>query len=265
VSGLLVPNGASFTRSQIDKLDDLSKSLGSQGLFYFKKTSDGIESPLEKYLPREKLEAINSRMGGKTGDLGILIADRWEKACNVLGSLRLELAQRLNLIPEDSSNYRFVWVLDFPLLEWSEAEKRFVAVHHPFTSPKLEDIELLETDPARVRARSYDLVLNGNEIAGGSIRIHDRELQSKVFDLLGISPEEAKKKFGFLLEAFRFGAPPHGGIAFGFDRLVMLLQGEKSIREVIAFPKTSSAMSLMDDSPSEVDPKQLEELHIKIS
>ncbi len=265
VSGLLVPNGASFTRSQIDKLDDLSKSLGAQGLFYFKKTSDGIESPLEKYLPREKLEAINLRMGGKTGDLGILIADRWEKACNVLGSLRLELAQRLNLIPEDSSNYRFVWVLDFPLLEWSEEEKRFVAVHHPFTSPKLEDIELLETDPARVRARSYDLVLNGNEIAGGSIRIHDHELQSKVFDLLGISPEEAKKKFGFLLEAFRFGAPPHGGIAFGFDRLVMLLQGEKSIRDVIAFPKTSSAMSLMDDSPSEVDPKQLEELRIKIS
>jgi len=264
VSGLVVPDGASMTRNQIDNLVDLSKSFGAQGLFYIKSTSDGIESPLEKHLSTAAMTAVTSKMGGKVGDLYLLVADKWLTACSVLGNLRLELANRLKLIQDGASEYRLVWVTDFPLLEYSEEEKRFVAVHHPFTSPKLEDTELLEKNPGGVRARSYDLVLNGTEIAGGSIRIHDRALQSKMFSLLGIGPQEAEKRFGFLLEAFRYGTPPHGGIAFGFDRIIMLLQGEKSIREVIAFPKTSSAMSLMDDSPSEVDPKQLKELHIKI-
>jgi len=168
----------------------------------------------------------------------------------------------LNLI--DNNKYNLLWVTDFPMFEYDENNKRYVAVHHPFTSPNLEDLELLDSDPSKARARAYDLVLNGNEIAGGSVRIHDRNLQSKVFTLLGIDEEHAKKKFGFLLEAFRFGAPPHGGIAFGFDRICMLLTGEKSIRDVIAFPKTTSATSLMDDSPSDVDTKQLDELHIKI-
>jgi aspartyl-tRNA synthetase len=173
------------------------------------------------------------------------------------------MARRLNLIDEKKNN--LLWVTDFPMFEYDEEEKRFVAVHHPFTSPKAEDAAFLDTDPSKARARAYDLVLNGNEIAGGSIRIHDRELQSKVFSLLGINQEEAKRKFGFMLDAFRFGAPPHGGIAFGLDRMCMLLTGEKSIRDVIAFPKTASAISLMDDSPSEVDDRQLRELHIRVS
>ena len=164
----------------------------------------------------------------------------------------------------DETKYSLVWVTDFPMFEYDQTEKRCVAVHHPFTSPKIEDIPLLDSEPLKARSRAYDLVLNGNEIAGGSIRIHDRELQSRVFGLLGIDDEQAKKKFGFMLEAFRYGAPPHGGIAFGFDRICMLLTGGNSIRDVIAFPKTTSAMSLMDDSPSEVDPEQLKELHIKI-
>jgi aspartyl-tRNA synthetase len=173
------------------------------------------------------------------------------------------MANRLNLIPDDKWN--FLWVTDFPLLEYSEEDKRFVAVHHPFTSPKPEDLSMLDTDPANARARAYDLVLNGNEVAGGSIRIFDSELQSKMFGLLGIGAEEARLKFGFMLDAFKYGAPPHGGIAYGLDRLVMLIAGQKSIRDVIAFPKTSSAMSLMDDSPSGVDKRQLDELHIRIS
>jgi Aspartyl-tRNA synthetase len=191
-----------------------------------------------------------------------LISGAWQKALTILGTLRLEMAQRLNIIPEGKWN--FLWVTDFPLLEFSEEEKRFVAVHHPFTAPKPEDVTLLETDPGKARARAYDLVLNGNEIAGGSIRIHTQEVQSKMFSLMGISTEEAQQKFGFLLDAFKYGAPPHGGIAFGFDRIIMLMTGSKSIREVIAFPKTASGMSLMDEAPSTVDVKQLDELHIKI-
>jgi len=185
------------------------------------------------------------------------------KALSIMGNLRLEMASRLGLIKEDAEP-AILWVTDFPLLEWDEETKRFYAMHHPFTSPKLEEIELLKTDPAKVHARAYDLVLNGNEIAGGSIRIHDAELQSLMFKTLGISDEEAEVKFGFLMNAFKYGAPPHGGIAFGFDRLAMLLAGKSSIREVIAFPKTASGMSLMDECPSFVSEEQLKELHIKI-
>jgi aspartyl-tRNA synthetase len=265
VSGFVVPGGGSMTRNQLDSLVDLSKSLGAQGLIYLKATSDGVESPIEKHLSRETLTAITAKMGGKAGDLCLLVADKWLTACSVLGNLRLEIADRLNLISDKNEQYRLLWVTDFPLFEYSDEEKRYVSVHHPFTSPKMEDLDLLDTKPEAVRARSYDLVLNGTEIAGGSVRIHDPEVQTRVFSHLGMSQEEAKKRFGFLLEAFRYGAPPHGGVAFGFDRIMMLLLGQKSLRDVIAFPKTSSAISLMDDAPSEVDAKQLKELHIKIA
>jgi len=221
-----------------------------------------IQYEVSKYMSKFSLQKLKQQMNSKDGDLIILISDKPEKIYSILGNIRLELGRKLNLIDED--DFKLAWIVDFPLLEWDDEENRWVSVHHPFTAPKIEDIELLDVDPGKVRARAYDLVLNGNEIAGGSIRIHDAELQQKIFKLLGISEEEAKRKFGFLIEAFKYGAPPHGGIAFGFDRLVMLFTGMKSIRDVIAFPKTSSAISLMDEAPSEVDPKQLEELHIQI-
>jgi aspartyl-tRNA synthetase len=262
VAGFVAPQCANYSRSQLDLLTDLAKKLGAGGLVWMKVTADTVESPIEKFIGKEVLTAIKNKMKANVGDLILLISDSWMKTYTILGNLRLEIGKRLNLLDESKNN--LLWVTDFPMFEYDENEKRYVAVHHPFTSPKLEDLSLLDSDPSKARARAYDLVLNGNEIAGGSIRIHDRALQSKVFGLLGINEEQAKKKFGFLLEAFRYGAPPHGGIAYGFDRICMLLTGEKSIRDVIAFPKTTSAMSLMDESPSEVDPEQLKELHIKI-
>ncbi|HZY10365.1 MAG TPA: aspartate--tRNA ligase [Bacteroidota bacterium] len=262
VAGFVASGCANYTRNQLDNLTDYVKSLGAGGLVWMRVTGGGVETPSEKFLGKETVNAIREKMQAKSGDLILIISDTWTKAYTILGTLRLEMGKRLNLI--DENKQVLLWVTDFPMFEYDEAEKRHIAVHHPFTSPKLEDITLLDSDPLKARARAYDLVLNGNEIAGGSIRIHDRDLQSKVFNLLGIDDEQAKKKFGFMLESFRYGAPPHGGIAFGFDRICMLLCGEKSIRDVIAFPKTTSAMSLMDDSPSEVDPQQLKELHIKI-
>ncbi|MBI5475610.1 MAG: aspartate--tRNA ligase [Ignavibacteriales bacterium] len=262
VAGFVAPQCANYSRSQLDLLTDLAKKLGAGGLVWMKVTADTVESPIEKFIGKEVLTTIKNKMKANAGDLILLISDSWMKTYTILGNLRLEIAKRLNFLDESKNN--LLWVTDFPMFEYDENEKRYVAVHHPFTSPKLEDLSLLDSDPSKARARAYDLVLNGNEIAGGSIRIHDRTLQSKVFGLLGISEEQAKKKFGFLLEAFRYGAPPHGGIAYGFDRICMLLTGEKSIRDVIAFPKTTSAMSLMDESPSEVDESQLKELHIKI-
>ncbi|MCX6121465.1 MAG: aspartate--tRNA ligase [Ignavibacteriales bacterium] len=262
VAGMNVPNLASYTRSQLDILTDYVKSLGAGGLVYLRVTEDKVECSAGKFITQEESNAIAKKFEAKPGDLILLISGAWQKALTILGTLRLEMAQRLNLIPEGKWN--FLWVTDFPLLEYSEEEKRFVAVHHPFTAPKPEDVHLLETNPGKARARAYDLVLNGNEIAGGSIRIHTQEVQSKMFGLMGITPEEAKLKFGFLLDAFKYGAPPHGGIAFGLDRMIMLMTGSKSIRDVIAFPKTSSGMSLMDDAPSIVDHKQLDELHIRI-
>jgi len=262
VAGFAAPGCAGYTRSQLDLLTDLAKSLGAGGLVWIRVTETGTETPVEKFLGKDLVNAVAAEMKAKPGDLLLIISDLWNKAYTILGSLRLEMGKRLNLIDETKSN--LLWVTEFPMFEYDEKEKRYIAMHHPFTSPKAEDVHLLDHDPSKVRARAYDLVLNGNEIAGGSIRIHDREMQSRVFGLLGINADQAKKKFGFLLEAFRYGAPPHGGIAFGFDRICMLLTGEKSIRDVIAFPKTTSAMSLMDDSPSEVDPQQMDELHIKI-
>jgi aspartyl-tRNA synthetase len=262
ICGLNLPGCANFSRKQIDELTNFVKDLGAGGLVHFKVENGEVESPVAKYFTKISLQKLRERMNSRDGDLMILISDQPQKVYSILGSLRLEMGRRLNLIDEEQ--FRFAWIVDFPLLEWDEEENRWVSVHHPFTSPKLEDLHLLDSDPGKVRARAYDLVLNGNEIAGGSIRIHDAELQRKIFKLLGISDEEARKKFGFLLEAFKYGAPPHGGIAFGFDRLVMLFTGMKSIRDVIAFPKTSSALSLMDEAPSEVDPKQLDELHIQV-
>jgi len=262
ICGLNLPGCANFSRKQIDELTNFVKDLGAGGLVHFKVENGEVESPVAKYFTKISLQKLKERMNSRDGDLMILISDQSQKVYSILGSLRLEMGRRLNLIDEEQ--FKFAWIVDFPLLEWDEEENRWVSVHHPFTSPKLEDLHLLDSDPGKVRARAYDLVLNGNEIAGGSIRIHDAELQRKIFKLLGITDEEARKKFGFLLEAFKYGAPPHGGIAFGFDRLVMLFTGMKSIRDVIAFPKTSSALSLMDEAPSEVDPKQLDELHIQV-
>jgi len=262
VAGFVALNCGNYSRNQLDNLSDYAKSLGAGGLTWMRVINASVESPTEKFLGKEILNSVKSAMQANAGDLILVVSDTWNKAYTILGGLRLEMARRLNLIDESKTN--LLWVTDFPMFEFDETEKRCVAVHHPFTSPKVEDVSLLESEPLKARARAYDLVLNGNEIAGGSIRIHDRDLQSKVFNLLGINEEQAQKKFGFMLEAFRYGAPPHGGIAFGFDRICMLLAGEKSIRDVIAFPKTTSAMSLMDESPSEVDPGQLEELHIKI-
>jgi aspartyl-tRNA synthetase len=262
VAGIVVPNLASYTRSQLDILTDYVKSLGAGGLVYLRVTEDKVECSAGKFITQEESNALAKKFEAKPGDLILLISGAWQKALTILGTLRLEMAQRLNLIPEGKWN--FLWVKDFPLLEYSEEEKRFIAVHHPFTAPKPEDVPLLEIEPDKTHARAYDLVLNGNEIAGGSIRIHTPELQSKMFSLMGITPEEAKLKFGFLLDAFKYGAPPHGGIAFGLDRMIMLMTGSKSIRDVIAFPKTSSGMSLMDEAPSIVDKKQLDELHIRL-
>ncbi|HXG01389.1 MAG TPA: aspartate--tRNA ligase [Bacteroidota bacterium] len=262
VAGLTVPGAASFTRNQMDNLVDYTKSLGVGGLAYMKWTDNGLESALEKFLGRPMMESLAQKMNARQGDLLLFVSDSWLKTYSTLGTLRLELARRLNL--SGNSQWKLLWVTEFPMFEWSEEEQRFVAMHHPFTSPMSEDIPLLDTAPEKARSRAYDMVLNGNELGGGSIRIYDPDLQAKVFGLLGIGNEEAQRRFGFLMNAFRYGAPPHGGIAFGLDRIVMLLTGSKSLRDVIAFPKTASAMSLMDEAPSEVDEKQLRELHIRV-
>jgi len=262
VAGCAVPGQADMTRSQIDALTAEAKTLGAGGLMYLRMRQAGIESPIAKFLSEAELKGIAERLEAKPGDLCLLVAGPWARALTVLGTLRLGLGTKLGLI--DDSRWDLLWVTDFPLLEFSEEDQRYVAVHHPFTSPNPEDLPLLESDPGKVRARAYDLVLNGSEIAGGSIRIANSEMQSRIFALLGIGPAEAKAKFGFMLDAFRYGAPPHGGIAFGFDRIMMLLARQKSIRDVIAFPKTANATSLMDDAPSGVDDKQLKELHLKI-
>ena len=263
ITGIVAPGCASFSRNQIDGLTNYVKSLGAKGLVWFKVNESGIDSPTAKFLNDNEKKNLVSELKAKSGDLILFLAGEKNSTLNHMGSLRLELAKRLELI-KSGTKPSLLWVTDFPLFEYDEETKRFYAMHHPFTSPKLEDIDLLEKEPGKIKAQAYDLVLNGNEIAGGSIRIHNSELQSRMFRALGISNEEAQQKFGFLMNAFKYGAPPHGGIAFGFDRMVMLFAGVDSIRDTIAFPKTASAMSLMDECPSSVSEEQLKELNIKL-
>jgi len=263
ITGLLAPGCGDYTRNQLDVLTDFVKGYGAKGLIWIRVKENELESPTMKFFTEEEKQNLTKTLQAKAGDLIFILSGSKLKTLNTMGALRLEMARRLNLIKEDSEP-KLLWVTDFPLFEWDEETSRFYAMHHPFTSPRLEDVPLMTSDPDKVKARAYDLVLNGNEIAGGSIRIHNSELQAQMFKALGISDEEAQHKFGFLMNAFKFGAPPHGGIAFGFDRMAMIFAGENSIRDVIAFPKTASAVSLMDDSPATVDENQLKELHIKI-
>ncbi|QGP90760.1 Aspartate--tRNA ligase [Neomoorella glycerini] len=261
VRGLCVPGGASFSRRELDELTRAAAVFGAKGLAWMAITAEGIRSPIAKFFTSEELQELVARMGGREGDLLLFVADSETVAATALGSLRLELGRRLHLY--EPEQLAFTWVTDFPLLEYSPEEKRYVAVHHPFTMPREEDWPLLDTAPLKVRALAYDLVLNGVELGGGSIRIHRRDIQEKMFSLLGFSPEEAREKFGFLLEAFEYGTPPHGGIAFGLDRMIMLMARRDTIRDCIAFPKTQSGTCLMTAAPSTVVPEQLLELHLK--
>ncbi len=261
VKGIRVPGGAKFSRKVLDELTDLSIEWGAKGLAWFILEEKGVRSPLLKLVAPEELDALISEMKGQPGDLLLFVADQKKVVEDVLGKLRIELARMLELI--DSKEYKFVWITDFPLLEYDEDEERLEAVHHPFTSPLEDDLSLLREDPERVRARAYDIVLNGVELGGGSIRIHRRDLQERIFEVIGLEPQDAQDKFGFLLEALNYGAPPHGGIAFGFDRLLMLMLDLETIRDVIPFPKTQRATCLLTDAPAPVADRQLNELQIK--
>lgn len=261
VKGINARGCGSYSRKDIDDLTKFAAIYRARGLAYFIVTAEGVKSPIAKFFTEQEITDILGRFKAEEGDLLLFVADRPDVVAASLGALRLHLAERMNLIPADQFN--FLWVTDFPLLEYDGEEQRWVAMHHPFTSPREEDLPLLQSDPGKVRARAYDMVLNGIEIGGGSIRIHRRDVQEMMFDAIGLTKEEAREKFGFMLEAFEYGTPPHGGIAFGFDRLVMLLLGRKTIRDVIPFPKTQSAADLMTMAPGPVDERQLRELHIK--
>ena len=262
VRGIRVPGGASMTRKEIDSLTDFVKTYGAKGLAWYKDTAPQPTSSFAKFLTQDEVFSILERMSAEEGDLILIVAAKNKIVFDSLGALRCEVAKRLGLI--DKSKFNFLWVTEFPLLEYSEEDGRFYAMHHPFTMPMEEDLPLLDTDPGAVRARAYDCVLNGTELGGGSIRIHTTEMQTKMFDALGIGEEEAKEKFGFLLEAFRYGVPPHGGLAFGLDRVVCLLLGLDDIRDVIAFPKVQNASELLSKCPAPADPKALEELGIAV-
>jgi aspartyl-tRNA synthetase len=262
VKAISVPGIREFPRSRQDELVDYVKIFGARGLAWFHHTPEGLSSPIAKFFDESLLHEIIERVGSQPGDHIMFVADKSDVVHDALGNLRSKLARELGMIPEDQ--LAFTWVLDFPLFHYNDEEERLESEHHPFTSPGIEDVPLLDTDPLKVRAQAYDLVLNGHEIGGGSIRIHDSQLQTKIFALLNIGEVEARQKFGFLLDALSYGAPPHGGIAMGFDRVVMLLCGEKSIRDVIGFPKTQKGVCAMTGAPSPIDAKQLRELGIKV-
>lgn len=265
VVGIAVPGGASYTRKEIDKLIDWVKrpQVGALGMVYVKCNDDGTyKSSVDKFYDQEDLAKWAQVTGAQTGDLICVLSGQTNKVRAQLSALRMEMAERLGL--RNPEEFAPLWVVDFPLLEWDEETERYHAMHHPFTSPKPEDISLLDSKPGEVRANAYDLVLNGNEIGGGSIRIHDKETQALMFDHLGFTPEEAKEQFGFLMDAFQYEAPPHGGIAFGFDRLVSILGGQETIRDFIAFPKNNSGRDVMIDAPATIDTDQLKELNIKL-
>jgi aspartyl-tRNA synthetase len=263
VRGINAKGCAKYTRSQIEALGEYAAAFGAKGMAWIQIDDNGeYKSTITKFLKEEELNGIIDILEGKPGDLLLFCADKNDIVFNTLGNLRLKIAEQESLINNDE--YKFLWITEFPLLEYSPEQKRFVAKHHPFTSPMDEDIPLMDTNPEKVRAKAYDLTLNGNEIGGGSIRIHQRDVQHKMFNLLGFTKEEAEEKFGFLLNAFKYGVPPHGGLAYGLDRVAMLISKSESIRDVIAFPKTKDATCLMTEAPSKVDEKQLDELEIKV-
>ena len=266
VGGICVPGGAEYTRKQLDELTDFVKrpQVGASGLIYIKCNADGnFKSSVDKFFNADELKAVAQACDAKAGDLILILAGKAAKTKTALGVLRLEMGNRLGL--RDPFNYKLLWVVDFPLLEWDEEAGRFFAMHHPFTAPKPEDDAMLETDPGKVRANAYDMVINGVEVGGGSIRIHDKNLQKRMFKALGFSDEEAQAQFGFLMNAFKYGAPPHGGLAFGFDRLCALFGGADSIRDYIAFPKNNAGRDTMSESPSPISQAQLDELNLKVN
>jgi aspartyl-tRNA synthetase len=252
-----------YSRKDIDALTEFVGRYGAKGLAWVKVETDGLKGPIAKFFSDDDTAAIKATLDATEGDLLLFVADKKSVVADALGALRLKLGKELNII--DQSKFNFLWVTDWPLLEYDEEEGRYYAAHHPFTMPFREDLDFLDTDPSKVRAQAYDIVLNGYELGGGSLRIFERQIQEKMFKVLGFTPEEAKAQFGFLLNAFEYGTPPHGGIALGLDRLVMLLAGSSNLRDTIAFPKTASASCLLTNAPSDVTEDQLDELHLSLN
>lgn len=264
VRAIKVDNCANMGRKDLDRLGEFVKTFKAKGLAWIAYKEDGVKSPISKFLKEEEMQDILDNMNARVGDLVLIVSDSHKVVLQTLGALRLELAKKLELL-KDNNEFNFVWITEFPLLSYNEEEGRYQAEHHPFTAPMDEDIQYLDTDPLRVRAKAYDIVLNGEELGGGSIRIHDSSLQEKMFNILGFTKEKAWERFGFLLEAFKFGPPPHGGLAFGFDRLIMFLSGTDNIKDVIAFPKNQNAFDPMTEAPNLVDENQLRELGILVN
>lgn len=262
IKTIVIDNFSSITRKEIDKYTELAKKNGAKGLVVLKAQDNELTGSARKFLSEDEVKVLYDTLSLKDKDVLFIVSDQWTKTCNVLGALRNEIGYKLGLKKKDE--FSFLWVTDFPMFEWSEEQKRYVACHHPFTQPKEEDIPLLDTDIAKVKANAYDIILNGYELGGGSLRIYDNDLQEKIFEILGMSEEEIHNKFGFFIDAFQYGTPPHGGLAFGLDRIAMILSESDSIRDVIAFPKNANAKCPMSKAPTPVDPAQLEELHIEI-
>ena len=262
IKTIVIDNFSSITRKEIDKYTELAKKNGAKGLVVLKAQDNELTGSARKFLSEDEVKALYDTLSLKDKDVLFIVSDQWTKTCNVLGALRNEIGYKLGLKKKDE--FSFLWVTDFPMFEWSEEQQRYVACHHPFTQPKEVDIPLLDTDIAKVKANAYDIILNGYELGGGSLRIYDNDLQEKIFEILGMSEEEIRNKFGFFIDAFQYGTPPHGGLAFGLDRIAMILSESDSIRDVIAFPKNANAKCPMSKAPTPVDPAQLEELHIEI-